>query len=110
MGSQTALTEIVLTADKQEYTRTDDIIITAEFKIQGDLRDSFNEKNWTESYNKFDNLFKLKYGVKVFSGGFRKRAKGSRHISQGIIFLDSQSKTGKSTSGKTSLGASSKKL
>ncbi len=73
MGSQTTLTEIVLTADKQEYARTDDIIITAEFKIQGDLRDSFNEKNWTESYNKFDNLFKLKYGVKVFSGGFRKK-------------------------------------
>ncbi|MGQ0605433.1 MAG: hypothetical protein ACT4OD_00555 [Candidatus Nitrosotenuis sp.] len=73
MGSETTLSEIVLTADKAEYTRSDDIVITAAFKILGGLRDSFNEKNWTDSYNKYDNLFKLKYGIKISSGGFRKK-------------------------------------
>ncbi|MEM2785226.1 MAG: hypothetical protein QW652_01010, partial [Candidatus Nitrosotenuis sp.] len=42
------------------------------FSIQGGLREAFNEQNWTDSYNKFDNLFKLKYGIKLISGGFRK--------------------------------------
>jgi hypothetical protein len=73
MGSTTTLSEIVLTADKPTYEKSDDIVLVASFKIQGDLRDVFNEKNWTDSYNKYDNLFKLKYGIKVSSGGFRKK-------------------------------------
>lgn len=73
MGSATTLTEVVLNADKPAYEKSDDIVIVASFKIQGALRDAFNEKNWTESYNKFDNLFKIKYGIKVVSGGFRKK-------------------------------------
>ena len=43
-----------------------------QFSIEGDLRDSFNEKNWTEAYNNNDVSFKLKYGIKLVSGGFRK--------------------------------------
>ncbi|MFM8659580.1 MAG: hypothetical protein ACKOCQ_06585 [Candidatus Nitrosotenuis sp.] len=71
MGS--TITEIVLTADKPAYEKSDDIVLVASFKIQGDLRDAFNEKNWTDAYNKYDNLFKLKYGIKVAAGGFRKK-------------------------------------
>ena len=37
-------------------------------------QDGKSKKNWTESYNKFDNLFKLKYGIKLVSGGVRKHA------------------------------------
>ncbi len=40
------------------------------------IRDAFTEKNWTEAYNKNDNAFKLKYGIKLFSGGFRKHEIG----------------------------------
>ena len=73
MGSTTTLSEVILTSEKPEYSISDDIVITASFQIKGDLRDSLNEKNWTEAYNKFDNLFKLKYGIKLVSGGFRKK-------------------------------------
>ncbi|HIH45580.1 MAG TPA: hypothetical protein HA292_00610 [Candidatus Nitrosotenuis sp.] len=72
MGS-TTLSEIILNPDKPEYAQSDDITIMVSFKIQGELRDALNEKNWTESYNKYDNLFKLKYGIKATSGGFRKK-------------------------------------
>ncbi|MFY9301629.1 MAG: hypothetical protein WAO91_10635 [Candidatus Nitrosotenuis sp.] len=75
MGSEkTYISEITLTKDKDEYTKNDDIVIGVKFSIRGGLRDAFNEKNWTESYSKFDNLFKLKYGIKLASGGLRKRA------------------------------------
>jgi hypothetical protein len=74
MGSQnTFISEPSLSQDKEEYAKNDDIVILVKFSIQGALREAFNEKNWTESYNKFDNLFKLKYGIKLVSGGFRKR-------------------------------------
>lgn len=73
MGSQTTLSEIVLTADKPAYDKSDDVVIVASFQIKGDLRDVFNEKNWTESYNEYDNLFKLKYGIKISANGFRKK-------------------------------------
>lgn len=73
MGSQkNYISEISLTKDKDEYSKNDDIVIGVRFSIQGGLREAFNEQNWTESYNKFDNLFKLKYGIKLISGGFRK--------------------------------------
>jgi hypothetical protein len=75
MASQKSyISEVSLTKDKDEYSKNDDIVIGVRFSIQGGLREAFNEKNWTESYNKFDNLFKLKYGIKLVSGGFRKHA------------------------------------
>lgn len=72
MGSENTLSDISLTPDKEEYSQGDEITIGVKFSIQGGLRDAFNEKNWTESYNKYDNVFKLKYGIKLASGGFRK--------------------------------------
>lgn len=73
MVNETSISEITLTRDKEVYSKTDDIVIGVNFKIQGELRDAFNETNWTDSYNKFDNLFKLKYGIRLSSGGFRKK-------------------------------------
>lgn len=73
MVNETSISEVTLTRDKEVYSKTDDIVIGVNFKIQGELRDAFNETNWTDSYNKFDNLFKLKYGIRLSSGGFRKK-------------------------------------
>ena len=69
---KTAISDLTITKDKDEYSKDDDVVIGIKFSIKGALRDAFNEKNWTDSYNKFDNLFKLKYGIKLVSGGFRK--------------------------------------
>ncbi|MGI0004166.1 MAG: hypothetical protein ACREAX_02600, partial [Candidatus Nitrosotenuis sp.] len=75
MGSEkTYIPEISLTKDKEEYAKGDDIVIGVRFSIKGDLREAFNEKNWTDSYNKYDNLFKLKYGIKLASSGLRKHS------------------------------------
>lgn len=74
MGSEkTSISEVNLVPDKQEYGKDDNVTVSVAFSIQGALREDFNEKNWTASYNKYDNLFKLKYGIKLFSGGFRKK-------------------------------------
>jgi hypothetical protein len=70
------ISDISLTKSKDAFSLDDDIDVDVKFSIQGNLREAFTEKNWTKAYNKNDNLFKLKYGVKLLSGGVRKREIG----------------------------------
>ncbi len=70
------ISDISLTKSKDVFSLDEDIEVDVKFSIQGDLREAFNEKNWTKAYNKYDNLFKLKYGVKLLSDGIRKREIG----------------------------------
>jgi hypothetical protein len=58
--------------DKDAYASDESITINVKFSLTGDVRNSFNEKNWTDSYEKNDNQFKLKYGIKLVSSGLRK--------------------------------------
>ena len=58
--------------DKDVYASNDSITLNVKFSLNGDVRDSFNEKNWTDAYEKNDNQFKLKYGIKIGSSGIRK--------------------------------------
>lgn len=71
------LTDISLTKTKEEFSVKDDITIDVKFSLQGDLREAFNEKNWTKAYNNNDNQFKLKYGIKLLSSGIRKHDIGN---------------------------------
>ena len=74
--AESKISEIELIKNRDEYSLNDTIEITANFSIEGDLRDAFNEENWTKAYNNNDVSFKLKYGVKLLSGGFRKKEVG----------------------------------
>ncbi len=66
------ISEIELVRDKDEFSSDESISINVKFSVQGMIRDNFNEKNWTEAYNKNDTMFKMKYGIKLVSGGLRK--------------------------------------
>ena len=70
------ISDISLTKSKDAFSLDEDVDVDVKFSIQGNLREAFTEKNWTKAYNKNDNLFKLKYGVKLLSGGVRKREIG----------------------------------
>jgi len=74
--TESRISEIKLGNIKKEYTIGDTVEINASFSIEGDLRNSFNEVNWTKAYNNNDVSFKLKYGIKLLSGGFRKKEIG----------------------------------
>ena len=74
--AETSITEIKLDGSKEEFSLDDNITITARFSIMGDLRESFTEKNWTDAYEKNDNTFKLKYGIKLLKTGLRKHEVG----------------------------------
>ncbi len=67
------ISNLNLVKDKDVYASDDSITINVKFSLSGDVRNSFNEKNWTDAYEKNDNQFKLKYGIKLVSSGLRKR-------------------------------------
>ena len=74
--AESSISEIKLEKSKEEFSLDDNITITVRFSILGDLRDSFTEKNWTDAYEKNDNTFKLKYGIKLLKSGLRKHEVG----------------------------------
>ncbi|NIP61567.1 MAG: hypothetical protein GWN01_10680 [Nitrosopumilaceae archaeon] len=75
--AESRISEIELEKSKEEYSLDDDIEINVKFSVQGGLRERFNEDNWTKAYEANDVSFKIKYGVKLTSGGFRKKTVGS---------------------------------
>ena len=70
----TMISDVQILNDKEVYTINDRITLNVKFSITGDLRDSFTEENWTKSYEKYDNVFKLKYGIKLNKSGLRKNS------------------------------------
>ena len=66
------ISNLNLVKDKDVYASGDSITINVKFLLNGDVRNSFTEKNWTDAYEKNDNQFKLKYGIKLVSSGIRK--------------------------------------
>ena len=70
------ISDLILVKDKDAYTIDDSITLNVKFSLNGELRNAFNEKNWTYAYENNDNQFKLKYGIKLTSGSLRKHKVG----------------------------------
>ena len=70
------ITGVEVAAPGGEHTTQDTIRITVRFSVQGDTRNAFNESNWTKSYEANDVSVKIKYGIKLVTGGIRKKNLG----------------------------------
>ena len=67
---------IELVKSNDEFKLNENVIINVKFSIIGAIREAWNEKSWEEAYSKHDNVFKLKYGVKLYTSGLRKHEIG----------------------------------
>ena len=76
MMDQSRIGDIELVSSREEYTEGETVAVSVRFAVRGAIREAFNEKNWTDAYNNNDNLFKMKYGIRLASGGFKKRELG----------------------------------
>lgn len=65
-----------MTVSKSEYDKDEDVHVRVRFSVRGASRDAFNEANWTDSYNANDVSFKIKYGIRLHTGGLRKKTLG----------------------------------
>ena len=70
------ITDVEIAPPQAEHTTQDTIRMTVRFSVQGSTRDAFNETNWTRSYEANDVAVKIKYGIKLVSGGIRKKTLG----------------------------------
>ena len=75
-NEKNTIDKVLLEKSADKFSVNDNIAINVKFSVTGGLREAFNEKNWERAYNKHDNVFKLKYGIKLYSGGLRKREVG----------------------------------
>ena len=66
------ISNLRLVKEKDAYSVNDSISINVKFELSGEMRDVFNEKKWTDAYDKNDNQIKLKYGIKHVHRGPRK--------------------------------------
>lgn len=73
---KSSISEVQLLKSKDKISSDEIVNIDVKFSITGALRENFNEKNWTRAYNKNDNAFKLRYGIKLYTTGLRKRILG----------------------------------
>jgi hypothetical protein len=94
--TESKISDIQLVKSKDEYTVDENIEINVQFSVEGGIRDAFNEANWTKAYNNNDVSFKLKYGIKLTSGGFRKKELGKTidTYRKAAIFWTRKSKIG----------------
>ncbi|QLH11720.1 hypothetical protein [Nitrosarchaeum sp. AC2] len=74
--TESKISDIDIVKTKDEYALNDSIEVNVSFKVDGGIREAFNETNWTKAYNNNDVSFKMKYGIKLTSGGFRKKEVG----------------------------------
>ena len=61
---------------RESYTRDEDVLLKVKFSVLGEGRDAFNEENWTRSYNSNDVAIKIKYGIRLTTGGIHKKELG----------------------------------
>jgi len=76
-GCMSEIANLQIASSKTEYSLDESVVLSVRFGIRGQLWDAWNEEAWTRAYDNNDVAFKLKYGLKAQSGGFRKRALGS---------------------------------
>jgi len=44
------ISNLILVKDKDAYSVDDSITLNVKFSLSGEMRDVFNEKNWTDAY------------------------------------------------------------
>ncbi len=73
---KTFIANVELEKSNDKFGADENVTINVKFAVMGVFREAFNEKTWESAYNKHDNSFKLKYGVRLYTGGLRKREIG----------------------------------
>lgn len=67
---------VEVSVPKESYGAEETIRLKIKFSVRGDSRESFNEEGWTRSYNANDVAVKVKYAIKMISGGLRRKELG----------------------------------
>jgi hypothetical protein len=78
------LENITLTKTRDKFSRNELLSLSLSFKINGNIRSSFNQSTWEKAYNKFDNTFRIT--IKVDLKSERKIIHSTKFMRKGIFF------------------------
>jgi hypothetical protein len=68
-----------LSTSLKEVKPNEQVAFRIDFKIEGKIRQVFDQKNWERAYNLHDNIFRIKIDVDLNAGGKKLLHSGSFH-------------------------------
>src|ERR671938_304412 len=68
MADSSFIAETALTKSQDSVKAGQPLTLSLSFKVQGAIREAFNQKNWERAYNKHDNGFRMTIKVDIKSG------------------------------------------
>ena len=78
------ISQIRLEKSQDSVRHDQPLTLSLSFRIEGAIREAFNQKNWERAYNKHDNVFRLTIEVDVKSG--RKILSSTRFVRKAPLF------------------------
>jgi hypothetical protein len=79
-----SIMNIVLSKSDDRIRTNESIILNLSFRIEGQIREVFEQHNWEKAYNKHDNLFRLTTNVDLRSN--RKVITSLKFVRKAILF------------------------
>jgi len=67
------ISDIRLVPSANKVKMNEPLTLDLQFKVNGYIREVFNQKTWIEAYDKHDNIFRVKYMIRVQTGSVKKR-------------------------------------
>jgi hypothetical protein len=76
--------DAVLSKSQDKVKASEMLTLSVGFKMSGEIREVFNQKNWERAYNKHDNAFRMTIEVDLKSG--RKTILPLRFVRKAVLF------------------------
>ena len=67
-NGQSTIVDAILSKSQDEPNKSELLTLNLEFRIIGQIREAFDQKNWERAYNKHDNSFRMTIEVNLKSG------------------------------------------
>lgn len=72
MSETNYISNVKLVQSTSRVKLNEPVTLEVQFKVDGQIREVFNQQVWTDAYNKHDNNFRIKYVIKVLTGSVKK--------------------------------------
>ena len=83
-NKQSIVSDAKLALLQDRIKKSDSSTLSLSFKIIGNIREVFNQKNWELAYNKHDNLFRLTIDISLKAG--RKVVLQNKFVRKATLF------------------------
>lgn len=79
------IADATLSKSQESVRSGQPLTLSLSFKIEGKIRDAFNQKNWERAYNKHDNSFRMTIAIDIKSSG-RKTITQTKFVRKAVLF------------------------